>query len=142
MAIGNLLRQARETRLLTTKDVEEATKIRRKYLEALENEQFHFLPDRSYVRCFLGTYSRFLRLDTSDLLKEFSQIYPPEMENEIQKETTKHQKPNHRVASHHRMSTAHARLTAGRDVQILTRMRETLSEKKQLPLWKQLLKRF
>ena len=52
-------------------EVEKATKIRTKYLRALENEEFHLLPGPTFVRSFLRTYADHLGLDSRVLVEEF-----------------------------------------------------------------------
>ena len=58
--IGNTLREARVRRNLTFQQVEEDTKIRVKYVQAMENEDFDVMPGATYVRGFLRTYSEYL----------------------------------------------------------------------------------
>jgi cytoskeleton protein RodZ len=62
--IGNSLREARIRRGLDLHDVEGATRIRAKYLGALEDERFHALPADVYAISFLRTYADFLDLDS------------------------------------------------------------------------------
>lgn len=69
--IGETLRKAREAKNLTLRDVEAATKIRLKYLEALENEDFSQLPGRVYTIGFLRSYAKFLGLDDYALVAEY-----------------------------------------------------------------------
>ena len=52
MEIGQELKAAREAMGLSLEEVEQATKIRRKYLQALENEQFDLLPGAVYAKAF------------------------------------------------------------------------------------------
>jgi hypothetical protein len=60
-------------------DLEQSTKIRAKYLRALENEEFGLLPGPTYVRSFLRTYAEKLGLDPQLLVEEFrAQYEPPE----------------------------------------------------------------
>ena len=54
-------------------DVEQATKIRAKYLRALENEEFDLLPGPTFVRSFLKTYADYLGLDARVLVEEYRQ---------------------------------------------------------------------
>lgn len=61
--LGDLLRKAREDKGLSLSQVEEATRIRRAYLQALEEEAFDRLPAAVYVKGFLKNYSLFLGLD-------------------------------------------------------------------------------
>lgn len=71
--LGQKLKEARESRGLTLRDVEEATKIRKKYLQALENENFDVIPGRTYAKGFLKNYSKFLDLDTQEMLEGFEE---------------------------------------------------------------------
>ena len=52
-------------------EVETRTKIRAKYLRAIENEEWDLLPGEVYVKSFLRTYGDFLGLDTRQLLDDF-----------------------------------------------------------------------
>jgi cytoskeletal protein RodZ len=82
--IGSSLRQARQHRGLELADVERETRIRARYLDALEEERFHVLPARAYVRGFLRTYAEFLGLDGDLYVAEYNERYaPPEEEAPI-----------------------------------------------------------
>jgi cytoskeleton protein RodZ len=70
--IGETLREARLRQKLDIADVEERTKIRAKYLRALENEEWVVLPGPTYVKTFLRTYAQFLGLDPKLLVDEYS----------------------------------------------------------------------
>jgi cytoskeletal protein RodZ len=61
--IGNSLREARLRQGLEFPRIEAETKIRGKYLRALEEEQFEVLPGDTYVKGFLRTYADYLGLD-------------------------------------------------------------------------------
>lgn len=63
---------------MSLEQAEEQTKIRRKYLEALEEEAFDVLPGRVYVRGFLRNYARFLGLDAEALVARFEEMFPLE----------------------------------------------------------------
>src|SRR4051794_9363802 len=65
-------------------DVEAATKIRAKYLRALENEEFGLLPGNTFVKTFLRTYAEYLGLDPQLLLEEYRAEYEPRGEGELQ----------------------------------------------------------
>jgi cytoskeleton protein RodZ len=67
--VGATLKRARRERGLSLEDVEEATKIRSRYLQALEGEDFGALPDPVYVRGFVRTYADFLGLDGEELVR-------------------------------------------------------------------------
>ena len=69
--IGTTLREARVRRKLTLQQVEEDTKIRVKYLQAMENEDFDLMPGPAYVKGFLQTYAGYLGLDPAIILDEY-----------------------------------------------------------------------
>jgi hypothetical protein len=69
--IGNTLREARVRRNLTLQQVEEDTKIRVKYVQAMENEDFDVMPGATYVKGFLRTYSEYLSLDPDVMIDEY-----------------------------------------------------------------------
>ena len=69
--IGNSLREARVRQGLDYPQVELATKIRAKYIRALEEEQFDVLPAQPYVKGFLRTYADFLGLDGQLYVDEY-----------------------------------------------------------------------
>src|SRR5438477_274524 len=60
--IGETLREARMRAKIDVSEVEAATKIRAKYLRALENEEWGLLPGPTFVRSFLRTYPVYLCL--------------------------------------------------------------------------------
>lgn len=68
MEVGKILKETRESLGLTLDEVEEATKIRRKYIKAMEEEQFDVLPGPVYTRAFLRSYARFLKLNADEIL--------------------------------------------------------------------------
>ena len=65
-------------------DLEQSTKIRAKYLRALENEEFGLLPGPTYVKSFLRTYAEKLGLDAHLLVEEFRAKYEEPEPVEIQ----------------------------------------------------------
>jgi cytoskeleton protein RodZ len=73
--IGDTLREARMRQRLDIADVEARTKIRAKYLRALENEEFGMLPGPTFVKTFLRTYAEALGLDPHLLLEEYRANY-------------------------------------------------------------------
>jgi hypothetical protein len=58
-------------------DVEAATKIRAKYLRALENEEFGLLPGATFTKTFLRTYADYLGLDAQLLVEEYRVEHEP-----------------------------------------------------------------
>jgi hypothetical protein len=70
--IGSTLREARLRQQLDFPELEERTKIRPKYLRALEDEQFEILPAPTYVRGFLRSYAEALGLDGQPFVDEYN----------------------------------------------------------------------
>ena len=66
--VGELLKTARISKELSLEEVEKRTKIRVKFLFALEENDFASLPSEAYTRGFVKNYSQFLRLDTTKML--------------------------------------------------------------------------
>jgi cytoskeleton protein RodZ len=73
--IGNSLREARLRQGLDLAEIEQATKVRSRYLKALEEEQFEVLPGQTYVKGFLKAYADHLGLDGDLYVEEFNSRY-------------------------------------------------------------------
>ena len=73
--IGDQLRETRLRNRIDITDVEAATKIRAKYLRALENEEWDLLPGPTFVKTFLRTYADYLGLDARNLVEEYRSRY-------------------------------------------------------------------
>jgi len=69
--IGATLREARMRARIDISEIEAETKIRAKYLRALENEEWDLLPGPTYVRTFLRTYAEALGLDARLMVEEY-----------------------------------------------------------------------
>ena len=72
---GAMLRETRMRERIDISEVESATKIRAKYLRALENEEWDLLPGPTFVKTFLRTYAEYLELDPRLLVEEYRQRY-------------------------------------------------------------------
>jgi Helix-turn-helix domain/RodZ C-terminal domain len=81
--IGSTLREARMRERIDISEVETRTKIRAKYLRAIENEEWDLLPGPVYAKSFLRTYGDFLGLDSRMLIDEFKRRYERPSDNEI-----------------------------------------------------------
>jgi hypothetical protein len=69
--IGATLREARMRQRIDISEIESETKIRAKYLRALENEEWDLLPGPTYVKSFMRTYAEALGLDGKLLIEEY-----------------------------------------------------------------------
>jgi cytoskeleton protein RodZ len=76
--IGERLSQARSARGIDLEQVEERTKIRARYLRAMEEERWDLLPGAAYARAFLRTYGGFLGLDTEALVDDYRRLHEPQ----------------------------------------------------------------
>jgi cytoskeletal protein RodZ len=70
--IGQRLREAREAKGCTLEDAERVTRIRAKFLAALEDEAFGALPSEAHARGFLRNYAQFLGLDADQAVAQFN----------------------------------------------------------------------
>jgi cytoskeleton protein RodZ len=75
--IGSSLREARERQKLELSQVEGATRIRARYLQAFEDERFDILPGAAYAKGFLGTYADCLGLDAQQFVAEYNTRFAP-----------------------------------------------------------------
>lgn len=74
--LGELLKRAREERGLSLDDIQETTKIRKRYLEALESGDHTVLPGAFYVRAFVKNYSEAVGLDYEEVLRLYQHEVP------------------------------------------------------------------
>jgi cytoskeleton protein RodZ len=81
--IGRFLEQARKAKGLSLEEVEQATKIRKRYLAGLEHEDYAMLPDAVYAQGFLKTYANYLGLDGEDLSRQLKSRRKPRLERGI-----------------------------------------------------------
>jgi cytoskeletal protein RodZ len=81
--IGRFLEQKRKERGLSLEEVEQATKIRKRYITGLEHEDYAMLPDTVYARGFLKTYANYLGLDGEALSRQLKSGRKPRRERGI-----------------------------------------------------------
>ncbi|HEX5914226.1 MAG TPA: RodZ domain-containing protein [Rubrobacter sp.] len=80
--IGRLLEHKRKEQGLSLEEVEQATKIRKRYLMALEREDYEVLPDAVYARGFLKTYANYLGLDGEALSQQLKNSTKAQLERD------------------------------------------------------------
>jgi hypothetical protein len=88
--IGNSLREARERQGLGYPEIELATKIRAKYLRALEEEDFTSIPGDAYIRGFLRTYADYLGLDGDVYVDEYASRFLTSWRDELPPRPQRH----------------------------------------------------
>jgi len=89
--LGALLKTARQEKGLSLDDVQEQTKIRKRYLEALEEGDYKVLPGKFYIRAFIKNYADCVGLDAEEVLRHY-QVESPEPELNVS-ETLPARKP-------------------------------------------------
>lgn len=92
--LGQQLREARLQKGMSLDDVQEMTKIRKRYLEAIEAGDYKVLPGSFYVRAFIKTYAETVGLNPDELLEGHKKDVPAEeteatMEPVIQKRSSR-----------------------------------------------------
>ena len=101
--IGNSLREARVRQGLEISQVELATKIRSKYLRAIEDEQFGLLPDEPYVKGFLHAYAEYLGLDGSLYVDEYTSRFVTDRFDDMPQRRGAADRPRRQLAFERRM---------------------------------------
>jgi len=76
ITLGKTLKDARIAKGYTLDDLQQATKIQKRYLMAIEDQQFDELPGDFYVRAFIKQYADMVDLDGAELLKQFDSALP------------------------------------------------------------------
>lgn len=69
--VGTMLKDARMAKGITLPEVEKQTRIRLKFLEAIERDAYHLLPSPVYAKGFVKNYSDFLGLDSAVIMAFF-----------------------------------------------------------------------
>ncbi|MCS7461825.1 helix-turn-helix domain-containing protein [Paenibacillus doosanensis] len=80
--LGQLLRKARLDKKISLEQLEETTKIRKRYLEAIEDGDYKVLPGNFYVRAFIKSYAEAVGMDPNEVLRMYQNVIPtPEPEH-------------------------------------------------------------
>ncbi|MFD2116762.1 helix-turn-helix domain-containing protein [Paenibacillus yanchengensis] len=74
--LGALLREAREEKKMTLEDIQDLTKIRTRYLEAIESGDYSVLPGSFYVKAFIKNYAEAVGLDADEVLRLYQHDVP------------------------------------------------------------------
>ena len=74
-SVGQILRAAREKRGVTVEQIAEMLKIRRVYLQAIEDSNWEELPELVYAQGFVRSYAAFLNLDESGAAAQFKREF-------------------------------------------------------------------
>ncbi|MGV3488315.1 MAG: helix-turn-helix domain-containing protein [Tuberibacillus sp.] len=81
--LGQALKDARMAKGMTLDDVQDLTKIQKRYLAAIESGEYDKLPGNFYTRAFMKSYAEAVDLDPKELFSEYSRELP-QLENEVE----------------------------------------------------------
>ncbi|MEC0231497.1 helix-turn-helix domain-containing protein [Paenibacillus alba] len=74
--LGFILRKTRLEKKISLEDLQEVTKIRKRYLEAIEEGNYKVLPGSFYVRAFIKSYAEAVGLDPTEVLNMYQSTNP------------------------------------------------------------------
>jgi len=95
--IGEYLKSERLKKGYSIEDIQEMTKIRTRYIQAIETGNYDILPGKFYARAFIKNYAEVLDLNTNDIISKLERELPLEIENGIPQSPRKRniiKKPN------------------------------------------------
>lgn len=78
-SFGSTLQQARQHKQLSLDEAAAELFILKRYLQALEDEQFSELPQEAFARGFAINYAKYLGLDSAEIASSFDAAYPDEL---------------------------------------------------------------
>lgn len=81
--LGRRLKEAREAKGMSLSDVQETTKIQKRYLEGIEEGAYDIMPGKFYVRAFIKQYAEAVGLNAEELFEEFKNEMPSSSEDEV-----------------------------------------------------------
>ncbi|MDI6799269.1 MAG: DUF4115 domain-containing protein [Actinomycetota bacterium] len=104
-SIGQIFRNRRQSLNLSLKDIEKSTKIRVRYLQAIENDDYSVLPGPVYARGFIRVYARTLGIDPKQIMEMYSKSQGEEIlpydDHEHEHETEEHYERPHAEERRH-----------------------------------------
>lgn len=74
--LGHYLKEKRKEKGMSLEEIQEITKIRKRYLEAIEKGEYNVLPGVFYARAFIKSYAEAVGLDPDEVLKTYGQELP------------------------------------------------------------------
>jgi cytoskeletal protein RodZ len=97
--LGNRLKEAREAKGLSLDDVQEMTKIQKRYLAGIEEGRYDLMPGKFYVRAFIKQYAEAVGLDAEEIFREYKNEIPESHEDEIPQRMTRIEPTSRRTVS-------------------------------------------
>lgn len=90
LTTGEIIHRERKNKNLTIEDIEKKTRIRKKYLTAIENNDWTSFPSKMYIIGTLKSYARFLDLDEQKIIAFFRREYEKKEDIKFKKQVPKH----------------------------------------------------
>jgi cytoskeletal protein RodZ len=78
-SLGRYLKREREFKNISLKEVAKNTRVKEHFLKAIEEDQHHLLPSRTYVKGFLLAYAKYIGLDPNDVLHRYENFLVREL---------------------------------------------------------------
>src|SRR6185312_12251162 len=101
--LGSRLKEARERKDLSLDDLQQITKIQKRYLVGIEEGNFSVMPGKFYVRAFIKQYAEAVGLNPEELFEEFKSEIPGTYNDEIPEQIS-------RVQSKRQISTTSSKI--------------------------------
>ncbi|WP_297990084.1 helix-turn-helix domain-containing protein [Anoxybacillus sp.] len=81
--LGKRLKEAREQRHMSLDDLQEITKIQKRYLIAIEQGNYVIMPGKFYVRAFIRQYAEAVGLHADELFEQYAHEIPTTQQEEL-----------------------------------------------------------
>ncbi|GGA62490.1 XRE family transcriptional regulator [Ornithinibacillus halotolerans] len=89
MGLGARLKDAREIKGISLDELQDTTKIQKRYLVAIEEENFSVLPGKFYAKAFIKEYAIAVGLDPNELMEEYKQDIPSPEDEDVTTQYTR-----------------------------------------------------
>ena len=92
--LGKYLRNQRESKKISLREVANNTRVRQNLLKAIEEDQYHLLPPATYVKGFLLAYAKYLKLNPNEILLRYERVLKGEP---VTQPSTEPSKPKEKI---------------------------------------------
>ncbi|WP_163652887.1 RodZ domain-containing protein [Listeria sp. PSOL-1] len=107
--LGDKLKAARTEKGLSLDDLQQVTKIQKRYLEAIEQGNYSVMPGKFYARAFIKQYAEAVDLDSEALFNEFETEVPKTQQEGPEQEQRRARKKASSLAAHSVGGSGHGR---------------------------------
>ncbi|MGM0445724.1 MAG: helix-turn-helix domain-containing protein, partial [Bacillota bacterium] len=96
MSVGSRLKKARKSLNLSIEDIRDKSKIKKNYLQAIENDDFDRLPGEVYTKVYIRGYAKIVGLDPQEILAEYVNEKKNKSNEKIESNNKKVKKDNNK----------------------------------------------